>query len=68
MRRDLIVGPLGFDLPGRTQPLFTDHLVCLVARGNPRLVDGGLSLDDLREMPHAVAEFGAAGERSGPWR
>jgi DNA-binding transcriptional LysR family regulator len=66
MRRDLIIGPLGFEFPGRRQPVFTDHLVCVVARDNPRLVDGALSLDDLREMPHAVARFGAAGDRKRP--
>ena len=38
----------------------------MVARDNPRLSDGALSLDDLQEMPHAVAEFGAAGERKRP--
>jgi len=31
MRRDLIIGPRGFDFPGRMQPVFTDELVCLVA-------------------------------------
>jgi DNA-binding transcriptional LysR family regulator len=61
MRRDLVVGPLGFDFPGQVQPLFTDHLVCLVATDNPYLADGALSLEALREMPHAVAQFGAAG-------
>ncbi|WP_235547675.1 MULTISPECIES: LysR family transcriptional regulator [unclassified Nocardioides] len=66
MRRDLIIGPLGFEFPGRKQPVFTDHLVCVVARDNDRLVDGALGLDDLREMPHAVAEFGAAGEKKRP--
>ena len=60
-RRDLVIGPLGFDFPGERQPVFTDQLVCLVARGHPRLVDGALTLDDLREMPHAVAEFAAGG-------
>lgn len=60
-RRDLVIVPLGFDFPGERQPVFTDELVCLVARGHPRLVGGALTLDDLREMPHAVAEFGAAG-------
>jgi DNA-binding transcriptional LysR family regulator len=62
MRRDLVVGPLGFDLPGNRQPVFTDHLVCLVARDNPRAADGTLSLTDLAEMPHAVAEFSIAGD------
>jgi DNA-binding transcriptional LysR family regulator len=66
LRRDLVVGPLGFGLPGQVQPLFTDHLVCLVARDNPRLTDGTLSLDDLREMPHAVAEFKGAGRHKRP--
>ncbi|MBZ5740941.1 LysR substrate-binding domain-containing protein [Nocardioides mangrovi] len=61
MRRDLIIAPLGFDFPGRIQPVFTDHLVCLVARDHPRLLDGGLSLDDLRTTPHVVAEFAPAG-------
>ena len=66
MRRDLIIGPLGFDFPGRRQPVFTDHLVCLVARDNERLVDGALTLDDLHAMPHAVAAFVAAGDRKRP--
>jgi DNA-binding transcriptional LysR family regulator len=66
MRRDLVIGPLGFDFPGRRQPVFTDHLVCVVARDHPRLRDGALRLDDLRAMPHAVAEFVAAGNRRRP--
>ncbi|MBI4944362.1 MAG: LysR family transcriptional regulator [Actinobacteria bacterium] len=66
MRRDLIVGPLGFEFPGRTQPVFTDHLVCIVARGHARLREGALDLADLRAMPHAVAEFAAAGPRRRP--
>ena len=66
MRRDLIIGPLGFEFPGRTQPVFTDRLVCVVARDHPRLAGGALTLDDLRAMPHAVAEFGAAGDRKRP--
>ncbi len=65
-RRDLIVVPLGFGLPGETQPIFTDELVCLVSRGNPNLRDGGLSLEDLAAMPHAVAEFLSAGEWKRP--
>ncbi|WP_345521166.1 LysR family transcriptional regulator [Nocardioides conyzicola] len=66
MRRDLLVAPLGFEFPGRTQPIFTDELVCLVARDHPRLRDGALTLDDLMEMPHAVAEFAAAGDKRRP--
>ena len=66
MRRDLIIGPLGFDFPGRLQPVFTDELVCLVTRDHPLLADGALSIDDLQAMPHAVAQFAAAGERRRP--
>ena len=66
MKRDLIVAPLGFDFPGRTQPIFTDELVCLVARSNSRLRDGSLDLEDLQRMPHAVAVFLAAGDQRRP--
>lgn len=66
MRRDLVIGPLGFDLPGTIQPIFTDGLVCLVARSNPRLVDGKLSLEDLQQMHHVVAEFPASRGRTRP--
>lgn len=66
VRRDLVVGPIGFDFPGRTQPVFTDEVVCLVARDNPWLRDGALSLEDLHAMPHAVAGLPADGERRRP--
>lgn len=66
LRRDLIIGPLGFEFPGRTQPVFTDHLVCVVDASNDRVQDGALTIEDLQAMPHAVAEFGAAGGRRRP--
>jgi len=55
LRRDLIVGPIGFGIPGRSQPLFSDNLVCVVSADNPRARDGTLTLEDLRTMPHALA-------------
>jgi DNA-binding transcriptional LysR family regulator len=58
LRRDLIIGPAGFGIPGRFQPVFTDEFVCVVAAGNPRLAAGALTLDDLRQMSHVVARFG----------
>jgi len=60
MRRDLIVGPRGFDFPGRVQPVFTDELVCLVARGHPRLRDGRLTANvaAVRPLTEAPAAFG----------
>ncbi|WP_374455382.1 LysR substrate-binding domain-containing protein [Nocardioides sp.] len=66
LRRDLIIGPLGFEFPGRTQPVFTDELVCVVDRDNPRVRDSALTIEDLQAMPHAVAEFWAAGGRRRP--
>ncbi|WP_300680928.1 LysR family transcriptional regulator [Nocardioides sp.] len=66
MRRDLVIAPLGFQFPGRAQPISTDHLVCVVRRDHPRLEDGALSTEALQEMPHAVAEFTAAGSTRRP--
>jgi DNA-binding transcriptional LysR family regulator len=33
-------------------------MVLIADRGNPRLRDGSLTLEDLAELPHAVASFG----------
>ncbi|WP_138757219.1 LysR family transcriptional regulator [Modestobacter altitudinis] len=57
LRYDLVVGPLGFGFAGEHTFLFHDRLVCLVARDNPYLRDGGLDLDALQAMPHAVTVF-----------
>lgn len=66
LRRDLILGPAGFGIPGRRQPVFSDRFVCVAAAGNPWVHDGALTLDDLRAMPHAVARFGLGGETDSP--
>lgn len=66
LRRDLLVGPLGFDLPGRSQPLFSDRIVCIVAADNPRIRDGRLTLEDLNTMPHALANILAGGSSRRP--
>jgi DNA-binding transcriptional LysR family regulator len=66
MRRDLIIGPMGYDFPGRKQPVFTDEMVCVVSQDHPRLADGALTLQDLQSLPHVVAEFTPAGERRRP--
>jgi DNA-binding transcriptional LysR family regulator len=55
---DVTVAPLGFGFPGLSRPLWRDRMVCLVDASHPRLKDGALTLDDLRELPHAVAAFG----------
>ncbi len=57
MRRDVVIGALGFGLPGRRQMVFSDRFVCVVSAANPRLREGRLSLTDLADLPH-VAAFG----------
>jgi DNA-binding transcriptional LysR family regulator len=53
-----LIAPLGFGFPGRSRPLWRDRMVVMADRRNPLLGDHGLSLDDLRRLPHAVAAFG----------
>ena len=55
---DALVAPLGLGFAGESRPLWRDRMVCLVDRRNSRLRDGGLTLDDLRTLPHAAAWFG----------
>lgn len=57
LRRDVLIGPLDFGLPGERDAVFADELVCVVAAGNPRLVDGALSERSLRELPRAAVAF-----------
>lgn len=57
-KHDVVVGPLGYDFPGRRMELFRDRFVCVVDPANPRLRDGKLTLEDVSELPHAVATFG----------
>jgi DNA-binding transcriptional LysR family regulator len=59
-RHDLMLAPLGYQLPGVSEVVLHDRFVCLVDRENPRLAagDGRLTLRDLAEMPHAAASFG----------
>ena len=55
---DLVILPLGYQLPGISEAVMHDRFVCLVDPDNPRLKDGRLTLRDLAEMPHAAAGFG----------
>jgi len=58
MRCDLVIGPLGYRLPGLRNVIFQDDFVCIVAEDNPRLRDGALTLDDLGAMSHAALGLG----------
>lgn len=55
---DVMVGPMGYGSSGLSRPLWRDRMVCLVDETNPWLREGRLTLDDLREMPHAVTSLG----------
>jgi DNA-binding transcriptional LysR family regulator len=55
---DALIAPLGFGFPGESRPLWRDRMVLIADRANRYLRDGALSVDDLAEMPHAVASFG----------
>ncbi|MFE2470700.1 LysR family transcriptional regulator [Streptomyces mirabilis] len=55
---DLMIVPLGYQLPGVSEAVMHDRFVCLVDPDNPRLVDGRLALRDLAEMPHAACGIG----------
>jgi len=55
---DVVIAPLGFGFPGMSQALWRDRMVLIADRGNPRLVDGALTIADLAELPHAVGSFG----------
>jgi len=55
---DLLIGPVGYDFPGRHVELFRDRFVCVVdpiASG----IGGAtaLTLEDLARMPHAAPTF-----------
>lgn len=55
-RRDLLIGGLG--LPGRRQVVFTDRLVCIADRHNPRASQDPITLSDVAALRHAAADFG----------
>jgi DNA-binding transcriptional LysR family regulator len=55
---DLLIGPVGYDFPGRWAELFRDRFVCVVDPVASGLSpDTALSLDDLARMPHAAPTF-----------
>jgi DNA-binding transcriptional LysR family regulator len=54
---DLVIGPVGYDFPGRHAELFRDRFVCVVDPAVAGLRDGVLTLDDLARMPHAAPTF-----------
>ena len=58
-RWDLIVGPMGYNLPGNSKPVFRDSFVAVLDSENPVLGKADLSAEDLVQLPQAVGYFGA---------
>ena len=56
LRRDLLIAPAGYGVPGQRQPLFTDEFVCIAARQIAAAANYQLTLDDLRRKPFAVSK------------
>jgi len=55
---DLLIGPVGYDFPGRRVELFRDRFVCVVDPVASGLGETStLTLDDLARMPHAAPTF-----------
>lgn len=55
---DLLIGPVGYDFPGRHVELFRDRFVCVVDPVASGLgAAAALTLDDLARMPHAAPTF-----------
>jgi len=52
LREDVAIASAAHGVPGKRQSLFSDAMSCIVRRDHPRLVDGALTIDDLREMPY----------------
>jgi DNA-binding transcriptional LysR family regulator len=65
---DLVIGPAGYDFPGRHAELFRDRLVCVIdpvaaGFGAGPGADRDLTLEDLSRLPHVVPTF-APGART----
>lgn len=54
---DLLVGPLGYGLPGMHRVLFDDDFVCLVDAAHPVAAESHLSVAALERWPHAAVAF-----------
>jgi hypothetical protein len=58
VENDALIAPLGWGFPGASRALWTDRMVLIADRDNPRLVDGRLTLEDLAQLPRALGHFG----------
>ncbi len=57
LRKDVVIAGGNRLVPGKHQSLFSDTFVCLVREDHPRLQNGALSVEDLRQMPYIDVAF-----------
>lgn len=55
---DILVGPMGYSLAGKSRQLFRDSFVAVVDASNPILNEAVLTASRLSQLPHAVGFFG----------
>lgn len=55
---DLLVGPMGYSLPGQSRQLFRDAFVAVVDSRHPVLLEQYPKVQSLAALPHAVGRFG----------
>jgi DNA-binding transcriptional LysR family regulator len=64
---DVLIGPVGFDFPGRHVALFRDRLVCVVDPVTSGLAGGPLSLQELGRRPLVEPTFEPGGRTPVDW-
>jgi len=64
---DVLIGPVGFDFPGRHVELFRDRLVCVVDPVASGLTGGALSLEELGRRPLVEPTFEPGGRTPVDW-
>jgi DNA-binding transcriptional LysR family regulator len=58
---DLLIGPPRLVSTGQPEVIMRDRLVYVADPANPRLRDGGFTVEDLAALPHAAARFPDSG-------
>jgi DNA-binding transcriptional LysR family regulator len=58
LRADVVISSSNRGIPGKRQALFSDSFVCIISKDHPRLGHGGMTLNDLAELPFVRIDFG----------
>jgi len=64
---DVLIGPVGFDFPGRHAELFRDRLVCVVDPVASGLAGGALTREELMRRPTVDPTFEPGGRTPVDW-